>query len=128
MEVKYKLKNVNHLAISDLFTTFASEIKNKSINHLKLHNMYDKKLKDKYQYVVTYFVIDNNEYIYYYLNRDLTFTTEFDPKKAKLYKRFDNAWKKADSLLDNPDIHRVAVRIVHEGKIVEPTNDVDSLH
>ena len=90
--------------------------------------MYDKKLQDKYQYVVTYFVIDNNEYIYYYLNRDLTITTEFDPKKAKLYKRFDNAWKKADSLLDNPDIHRVAVRIVHEGKIVEPTNDVDSLH
>lgn len=128
MEVKYKLKNVNSLVVSDIITTFASEIKNKSINHLKLHNMYDKKLKDKYQYVVTYFVIDNNEYIYYYLNRDLTFTTEFDSKKARLYKRFDNAWKKADSLLDNPDIHRVAVRIVHEGKIVEPTDDIDSLH
>ena len=89
--------------------------------------MFDKKLKDKYQYAVTYLVIDNDEYIYYYLNKDLTFTTEFDPKKAKLYKRFDNAWKKADSLLDIPDIHRVAVRIVYKGKIVKPTNDVDSL-
>ena len=90
--------------------------------------LFDKKLKDKYQYVVTYFVIDNNEYIYYYLNRDLTFTTEFDSKKARLFNCFDNAWEKADSLLDNPDIHRVAVKIVHEGKIVEPTDDIDSLH
>ena len=48
----------------------------------------------------------------------MTFTTEFDPKKAKLYKRFDDAWKKADSLLDIPDIHRVAVKIVYEGEIV----------
>ena len=116
-----------YLVVSDIITTFASEIKNKSINHLKLHNMYDKKLKDKYQYAVTYLVIDNDEYIYYYLNKDLTFTTEFDPKKAKLYKRFDNAWKKANSLLDIPDIHHVAVRIVYKGKIVKPTNDVDSL-
>ena len=90
--------------------------------------LFDKKLKDKYQYAVTYLVIDNDEYIYYYLNKDLTFTTEFDPKKAKLYKRFDNAWKKADSLLDDPDIHRVAVKIVYEGEIVEPTDDIDSLH
>ena len=90
--------------------------------------LFDKKIKDKYQYVVTYFVIDNNEYIYYYLNKDLTFTTEFDPKKAKLYKRFNNAWKKADSLLDIPYIHRVAVKIVYKGEIVKPTNDVDSLH
>ena len=59
--------------------------------------LFDKILKDKYQYAVTYLVNDNNEYIDYYLHRDLTFTTEFDPKKAKLYKRFDNAWKKADS-------------------------------
>ena len=117
-----------YLVVSDIITTFASEINNKSINHLKRHNMYDKKLKDKYQYVVTYFVIDNNEYIYYYLNRDLTFTTEFDSKKARLFNCFDNAWEKADSLLDNPDIHRVAVKIVHEGKIVEPTDDIDSLH
>ena len=90
--------------------------------------MFDKKLKDKYQYAVTYLVINNDEDIYYYLNKDLTFTTEFDPKKAKLYKRFNNAWKKADSLLDNPDIHRVAVKIAYKGEIVEPTNDVDSLH
>ena len=90
--------------------------------------MFDKKLKDKYQYVVTYLVNDNDEYIYYYLNKDLTFTTEFDPKKAKLYKRFNNAWKKADSLLDIPYIHRVAVKIVYKGEIVKPTNDVDSLH
>ena len=90
--------------------------------------LFDKKLKDKYQYAVTYLVIDNDEDICYYLNKDLTFTTEFDPKKAKLYKRFDNAWKKADSLLDIPDIHRVAVKIVYEGEIVEPTDDVDSLH
>ena len=90
--------------------------------------LFDKKLKDKYQYAVTYLVIDNDEYIYHYLNKDLTFTTEFDPKKAKLYRRFNNAWKKADSLLDIPDIHRVAVKIVYEGEIVEPTNDVDSLH
>ena len=89
--------------------------------------MFNKKLKDKYQYAVTYLVIDNDEYIYYYLNNDLTFTTEFDPKKAKLYKRFDNAWKKANSLLDIPDIHRVAVKIVYKGEIVKPTNDVDSL-
>ena len=85
-------------------------------------------LKFKFQYSVLYLFIDNYEYIYYYLNKDLTFTTEFDPKKAKLYKRFDNAWKKADSLLDIPDIHRVAVKIVYEGEIVEPTDDVDSLH
>ena len=118
-----------YLVVSEIIITFASEIKNKSINHLKRHNMlFDKKLKDKYQYAVTYLVIDNDEYIYYYLNKDLTFTTEFDPKKAKLYKRFDNAWKKADSLLDIPDIHRVAVKIVYEGEIVEPTDDVDSLH
>ena len=118
-----------YLVVSDIITTFASEINNKSINHLKRHNMlFDKKLKDKYQYAVTYLVIDNDEYIYYYLNKDLTFTTEFDPKKAKLYKSFDNAWTKADSLLDNPDIHRVAVKIVYEGEIVEPTDDVDSLH
>ena len=117
-----------YLVVSDIITTFASEINNKSINHLKRHNMlFDKKLKDKYQYAVTYLVIDNDEYIYYYLNKDLTFTTEFDSKKAKLYKRFDNAWKKANSLLDIPDIHRVAVRIVYKGKIVKPTNDVDSL-
>ena len=117
-----------YLVVSDIITTFASEINNKSINHLKRHNMlFDKKLKDKYQYVVTYLVNDNDEYIYYYLNKDLTFTTEFDSKKAKLYKRFDNAWKKANSLLDIPDIHRVAVRIVYKGKIVKPTNDVDSL-
>lgn len=90
--------------------------------------LFDKKLKDKYQYAVTYLVIDNHEYIYHYLNKDLTFTTEFDPKKAKLYKRFDNAWKKADSLLDTPDIHRVAVKIVYKGEIVKPTDDVDSLH
>ena len=117
---------IKYLAVSDIIITFVSEINNKSINNLKRHNMFDKKLK--YQYIVTYLVIDNDEYIYYYLNKDLTFTTEFDSKKAKLYKRFDNAWEKANSLLDNPDIHRVAVRIVHEGKIVEPTNDVDSLH
>ena len=117
-----------YLVVSDIITTFASEINNKSINHLKRHNMlFDKKLKDKYQYAVTYLVNDNDEYIYYYLNKDLTFTTEFDSKKAKLYKRFDNAWKKANSLLDIPDIHRVAVRIVYKGKIVKPTNDVDSL-
>ena len=90
--------------------------------------LFDKKLKDKYQYAVTYLVNDNDEDIYYYLNKDLTFTTEFDPKKAKLYKRFDNAWEKANSLLDNPDIHRVAVKSVYKGEIVEPTNDVDSLH
>ena len=90
--------------------------------------LFDKKLKKKYQYVVAFFYIDNHEYIYHYLNKDLTFTTEFDPKKAKLYKRFDNAWKKANSLLDIPDIHRVAVRNVYEGKIVEPTDDIDSLH
>ena len=90
--------------------------------------LFDKKLKDKYQYAVTYLVNDNDEDIYYYLNKDLTFTTEFDPKKAKLYKRFDNAWEKANSLLDNPDIHRVAVKIAYKGEIVEPTNDVDSLH
>ena len=48
--------------------------------------MLDKKLKKKYQYVVAFFYIDNHEYIYHYLNKDLTFTTEFDPKKAKLYK------------------------------------------
>ena len=90
--------------------------------------LFDKKLKDKYQYAVTYLVIDNDEDICYYLNKDLTFTTEFDPKKTKLYKRFDSAWKKANSLLDIPDIHRVAVKIVYEGEIVEPTNDIDSLH
>lgn len=90
--------------------------------------LFDKKLKDKYQYVVAFFVIDNHEYIYHYLNKDLTFTTEFDPKKARLYKSFDNAWEKAGSLLDIPYIHHVAVRNVYEGKIVEPTNDVDSLH
>ena len=90
--------------------------------------MLDKKLKKKYQYVVAFFVIDNHEYIYHYLNKDLTFTTEFDPKKARLYKSFDNAWKKANSLLDIPDIHHVAVRNVYEGKIVKPTDDVDSLH
>ena len=81
--------------------------------------MLDKKLKKKYQYVVAFFYIDNHEYIYHYLNKDLTFTTEFDPKKAKLYKSFDNAWKKADSLFDIlPYIHHVAVRNVYEGKIV----------
>ena len=90
--------------------------------------LFDKKLKDKYKKAVTYLVIDNDEYIYYYLNKDLTFTTEFDPKKAKLYKRFNNAWKKADSLLDIPYIHRVAVKIVYKGEIVKPTDDVDSLH
>lgn len=90
--------------------------------------LFDKKLKDKYQYAVTYLVIDNDEYIYYYLNKDLTFTTEFDPKKARLYKRFDDAWEKADSLLDIPYIHRVALKIVYKGEIVEPTNDIDSLH
>ena len=90
--------------------------------------LFDKKLKDKYQYAVTYLAIHNDEYIYYYLNQDLTFTTEFDPKKAKLYKRFNNAWKKADSLLDIPYIHRVAVKIVYKGEIVKPTDDVDSLH
>ena len=90
--------------------------------------LFDKKLKDKYQYAVTYLVIDNDEYIYYYLNKDLTFTTEFDPKKAKLYKSFDNAWEKAGLLLDIPYIHHVAVKIVYKGEIVEPTNDIDSLH
>ena len=90
--------------------------------------LFDKKLKDKYQYAVTYLVIDNDEYIYYYLNKDFTFTTEFDPKKAKLYKRFNNAWKKADSLLDIPYINRVAVKIVYKGEIVKPTDDIDSLH
>lgn len=81
--------------------------------------MLDKKLKKKYQYVVAYLYIDNNhEYFYHYLNKDLTFTTEFDPKKAKLYKSFDNAWKKAGLLLDIPYIHHVAVRNVYEGKIV----------
>ena len=91
--------------------------------------MFDKKLKKQYQNVVAFFVIDNHEYIYHYLNKDLTFTTEFDPKKAKLYKSFDNAWKKADSLFDIlPYIHHVAVKIVYKGEIVEPTNDIDSLH
>ena len=90
--------------------------------------MLDKKLKKQHQYVVAFFVIDNHEYIYHYLNKDLTFTTEFDSKKARLFNCFYNAWKKADSLLDNPDIHHVAVRNVYEGEIVKPTDDIDSLH
>ena len=80
--------------------------------------MLDKKLKKKYQYVVAFLYFDNHECIYHYLNKDLTFTTEFDPKKARLYESFDNAWKKAGSLLDISYIHHVAVRNVYEGKIV----------
>ena len=80
--------------------------------------MLDKKLKKKYQYVVAFFYIDNHEYIYHYLNKDLTFTTEFDPKKAKLYKSFDNAWEKAGLLLYIPYIQHVAGRNDYESKIV----------